>query len=519
MLVALPVSAAPGDPSAYVRARAAAAEGAVDTAAAGYTLALAAAPDDPVVAIRAYREGLDAGDLDLARRAAATLVKFNAAPADAAILAFADAAHGGDVAAADAAIERLSKGPLDFMTPVLRAWLAEEQGRDPLPLIEAEQKSALARRYTAEHRALLLIASGRIQPGVAALRTLLGTDFDGPDLRYDAARLLVFRKQRDLAYSLFGGEHKELKAQLGKGAKPSAAFGAGRLFTRIASDLARQDTRPMSIALTRAALLLDPHNDEARLLLADALSSGGSHDRALALLKEVPADSLFARRRDIAMVTVLARAGKDDAAIDHARALAHSPDANERDAQVYGDLLTDQHRFAEAAAAYGDAITRAGDSASWILHLQKGSALERANRWDEALPELKKAVELAPDQPAALNYLGYAQAERGENLAEAQEMLEHARRLQPDSAPITDSLAWAYFQRGQVDKALPLLEAAAKAEPSNSTINEHLGDVYWAVGRHYEARYAWRAAEIYADGKDAERLTAKIASGAAFATR
>jgi len=519
MFVAPAADAVPGDPTAYVLARAAAADGAVDTAVAGYALALAAAPDDPLVAIRAYREGLNAGDMDLARRAAAALARFNAAPADTAILAFADATLKRDATAANAALERLAAGPLDFMAPVLRAWLVQSKGADPLPLLEANQKSALARRYSAEHRALLLIANGRVQPGMAALRALFGSDVDSPDLRFDAARLLIGAKQKDIALSLFEGDQKFLKTQLGKGARPSVAFGAARLFTRVASDLAQQDTRSMSIALTRAALLLDPNDDEARLLLANALSSGGANERALALLGAIRDDSMFARRREIALVSVLSRAGKDAAALDHARALAESPLATERDAQVYGDLLGDRRRYGAAAAAYDQAIARAGDRASWILHLQKGSALERANRWDEALPELRKAVELAPDQPAALNYLGYAQAERKENLVEAQALLERARKLQPDSAPISDSLAWAYFQRGQIDKALPLLESAAKAEPANSTINEHLGDVYWAVGRHYEARYAWRAAEIYADGKDAERLTAKIATGAAFATR
>ncbi len=68
---------------------------------------------------------------------------------------------------------------------------------------------------------------------------------------------------------------------------------------------------------------------------------------------------------------------------------------------------------------------------------------------------------LAPREAAPLTYLGTAQVGRGVDLDEAQELLERARSLKPDDAAIADSLAWAYLRRGQVDRALPLLESAA----------------------------------------------------------
>ncbi|RZM08686.1 MAG: hypothetical protein EOP68_11090, partial [Sphingomonas sp.] len=58
-----------------------------------------------------------------------------------------------------------------------------------------------------------------------------------------------------------------------------------------------------------------------------------------------------------------------------------------------------------------------------------------------------------------------------------------------------------------------LLERAASSEPTNAEIGEHLGDVYWTLGRRYEARYAWRAAQLTATGDDAPRLATKIADG------
>lgn len=90
-------------------------------------------------------------------------------------------------------------------------------------------------------------------------------------------------------------------------------------------------------------------------------------------------------------------------------------------------------------------------------------------------------------------------------------LLERASKLAPEDASITDSLGWGYFKAGQVRRALPLVEQAAMAEPANSEINDHLGDIYWSLGRHYEARYAWRAAALTAEEREQADLAAKIA--------
>lgn len=504
------------DARSYVRARAAAADGAVSVAAAGYGAVLAAAPGDEVVAIRAYRNALAAGDMTLARRAAGVLTRSGVAPADAAILDFAFAVRERDREAATDALGRIGAGPLDFLAPVLRAWLAGDRGADPFSILDGASESGLSRRYIAEHRALLLIASNRIDEGIAALRAAIGADPGSLDLRWNAATLLAAKRKRDVALSLLAGDDpvlSRLRVRLKRGAKPGAAFGASRAFTRLAADLAGQETQALSILLTRAALMLDPADDRARLLLADALAGERAYDRALAVLDEVKKDSPFHPAAQGERVSLRDKQGDAAGALALAAALAQRPDATVADRQRYADLLTEQGREGEAAEAYAQALAQAGGAATWIQHLQLGGALERAGRWQDALPHLRKAVELAPEQPVALNYLGYAQVERGENLEEATALLERASKLRPDDAAITDSLGWAYFRRGEVKKALPLLEKAAQGEPGSATINEHLGDAYWKAGRRFEARYAWRAAALYAEGEQKTRLSAKLADG------
>lgn len=507
--------AAHADLGAYVKARAAAAEGSVDAAAAGYAAALAASPADEVVAIRAYRNALASGDLPLARRAAAVLVRADVAPPDTAILAFADALGARNRVAADDALGRIGAGPLDFLTPVLRAWMAFERGADPFPILENVEESGLSRRYIAEHRALLLLAAHRREEGVAALRAAMGADPGSLDLRWNAASLLAGIGERRAALELLAGDDPTMAA-LRRGlipARPGASFGTARVLTRLAADLGGQETQVLAILLTRSALSLDPRDDRARLLLAAALVEERAFDRAQLVLASIKPDSPFAAAAQAERIELRRKQGDVAQALALAQSLATARGAGERDLRRYADILSDQGREAEAAKLYGEALARAGAGATWVHHLQLGGALERSGDWAGALPHLRKAVELAPDEPVALNYLGYAQAERGENLPEAVALLERANRLQPDDAAITDSLGWAYFKSGDLARALPLLERAAQGQPSSVTINEHLGDAYWRVGRRFEARYAWRAASIYADDAQKARISAKLADG------
>lgn len=505
------------DTAAYVRARADDAAGFAGRAAIGYAAALKANPDDQILAMRAYRQALSAGDYSLASRAAAVLVRAGTAPPDTALLAFAMALQAREPKGVDAALARISAGPLNFVAPVLQAWLAVDRGEDPMPLLDKAQDNALAARYVAHHRPLLMIASGRSVEGAAALSAMLDSgEEQTDDLRIDAAALLAATGQRKTAAELIGGDRPEfaqLRKRFGKGDKPGAVFGAARLFLGVAEDIAAQDIPALSIMLTRAALLLDPADDRARLYLAETLSQSGNDGLALAELARVPATSPYLRGAQSGRIAALQRSGRTAEALPLARALAEDRESNAADARTYGDILAATAQFAAAANAYASALKRSDGDGGWELHFLRGSALDRAGQWQAALPALKRAVELGPDQADALEYLGYAQVVRGENLPEAQALLERASTLKPDDPEIAASLGWAYYAQGEVTRALPLLEKAAEGDPGGVRTNEHLGDVYWKLGRHYEARYAWNAASIYAEADAAKRIEGKIAQG------
>lgn len=515
-LLATPaVAATPADLSAYVRARAADAGGASAVAAAGYAEALAAAPDDAVVAIRAYRAALRVGDLALARRARLVLEAHDVAPADAALFAIAEAAACGDKPGAITAIRRLSGGALAFLGPPLTAWAAFPEASPALTTLAAD---TLDRRYGLDAGALIALARGQTAAGLAVLRAQLGDGSGALDLRLAAARLLVARGDRAAALGLLSGDTPALvaaRAAIDQPVRPGLAFGLARALGRLAEDLESARAGTLGIAAARALLLLEPDNDRARLLLAQALGAENEPERALAALDRVAGNGPYAALAASARVDLLSAAGRQAAALAAARRLASMPGAGSGEAQRLGDLLAAVGQDGEAAAAYGEAIARAGAEASWTLYLQQGGALDRAGRWAEAEPLLARAVQLAPDQPIALNYLAYARLEHGGDVGAARVLLERAARLKPDDASIQDSLAWAYYLGGDPARALPLLERAAIGEPSNGTISEHLGDVYWQLGRRFEARYAWTAAAQLASSDDAARIAAKLEQGPA----
>ena len=508
---ALPAGATPGDFGAYMRARAAGADGAVAVAARDYAQALAGAPGDAVVALRAYREAMRAGDTALADRSADVLARAGVLPDDAALFRLAAAARAGDPAAAQAAVARLSQGPLRIMAAPLRAWIALEAGGDPMAPLAAEPADIVERRFVAETRVLVGIARGGAVPAMPL------TDTSGDDLRLAAARLLIGQGRAAPARALLSGGGAAARALAARaddraaGAAPTLAFGASQLFTRIAADLAPGAPGPLTYTLVQSALRADPANDRARLLLASLLSRDDAADRALTVIAQVPPASIHADSAAAARVQVLAASGRDAAALPAARALAAQGSAD--DLRRLADLYLRLGQPGDAAALYRRVVEDAGERADWSDWLQYGAALDQAGRWPETRAALERAVALAPDEPLALNYLGYALILHRERTRQAQAMLEKAAALKPDDAGIADSLGWSLYLRGQPARALPLIERASAAEPGNAEIAEHLGDAYWSLGRRYEARYAWTAARRAADGAVATRLDGKIADG------
>lgn len=514
----------------YVRARVADADGDSATALAGYHAALKAAPDSPGLTGRVFRQGILRGDNQIALDTARRLDAQQRLPADGRFLLIVDALTRRDYSLATAQANKLEEEELfAFTAPIVRAWISfESKTGDPLAALSGPSVDPSFSSYYVEHRALLLLATGKMDEGIALCRELLTQFGDGRVLRVQllSATALMREGRREEALALLAGEEAAIMAARRKALagqpfmRPvaTARQGMADLLLRLSADVNRERVTPMALTIARASLFADPGLTEARLFTSGLLSASEQPRLGLDLLAQIPADDIYRSAAANARLQLLVKAGEMDQALTSAQTLANAPDATEADWTRLGDLFTDLKRHQDAVNAYARAIAiveaRDGkDAVPWALFLLHGGALEQAGRWVEAKAALTEAVKRGPDQPVALNYLGYAQLERRENLAEAERLIERAASLRPDDPAITDSLGWTYFIRGQHEKAIATLERAVIAEPAEPTINEHLGDAYWKVGRRIEARYAWTAAMVYAEKEESERLRAKFDHG------
>lgn len=517
------------DPIAdYVRARAADDLGELSVAAQGFATAAAENPGDTSLQLRAFRQAVVAGDMALAIKSAQTLDAQKSLPPDGTLLLIADALNRKDWKRARVFTDRITAERLfAFTVPVLRAWIAYgAHDGDPLKPLETLPPGSIAATYGDEQRGLLMIAMGKDSEGIATINALqLPDGARSARLRIAAAATLDKRHKHDEAIAMLVGDSapirnaRDMLTAHGKlsGAIDTPSAGIAELYIRIAADLAKQAT-PLALGFARTATWLAPDASEPWLVTSNLLSMGGANDAAIEALSHVaPNDPFRGSARD-ARLAMLVQAGQADRALAEAQAATAVPGATIDDWTRLGDLLTNAKRPAEAAKAYDQALTLAGgDKApaevAWPLLLQEANAVLAAGDWPSARSKAARALAMAPQQPEVLNFLGYSELEHGEDVAGAGALIAEASTLAPNDPSITDSLGWSWYLRGNVDRAIPLLERAARGAPAESDINEHLGDAYWKADRKLDARYAWRAALVVADSDQAARIKAKIDDG------
>lgn len=200
--------------------------------------------------------------------------------------------------------------------------------------------------------------------------------------------------------------------------------------------------------------------DDLRLfqLEARALVSGGRQDRAVVVMRDAVAAHPGELQAYLSLADVLGEADRHDEA----------------------DRVLDR-----AAARFPDAL---------LVSFQRGALLERRERYRDAEAAFRRVLARDPLHAPTLNYLGYMLAERKQRLDEAVSLVERALALDPDNPSYLDSLGWALFQQRRYDRAEPILRRAAERLPANSVVQDHLGDLLWALGRDHEARRAWERA-------------------------
>jgi len=153
-----------------------------------------------------------------------------------------------------------------------------------------------------------------------------------------------------------------------------------------------------------------------------------------------------------------------------------------------GELLMRMERYDEALALYDAELQRYPDEQS--LRYSRAFLLDRMGRIDDALAVLQQLLQENPQDPIALNALGYTLADRTDRYQEAYGYISQALEYSPDSPAIIDSMGWVQFKMGNLETAETYLRQAWSLD-SDPEIAAHLGEVLWTMGDTEAAEEVW----------------------------
>lgn len=313
-----------------------------------------------------------------------------------------------------------------------------------------------------------------------------------------------------------------LRARLAAGdtlnftAVSTVSEGLAEVFFTVAEALALEADSSYTLLYTRVARYLDANHIGAVLLSAELLEDLEQYELATEAYNQVPADDPAFYVAEIGRADALFNSGKTETAIEVLQQLAKTHADLPVVHATLGDKLRRLEQYDAARKAYdrGIALYSEPEANQWFVYYARGITNERLDRWQAAEADLRMALELQPGQPQVLNYLGYSFVEMNQNLDEAMAMIKEAVLARPKDGYITDSLAWGLFRLGFFADAVEPMERAAELLPVDPIVNDHLGDVFWAVGRRLEARFQWkRALSFEPEAKEADRIRRKLDVG------
>lgn len=272
--------------------------------------------------------------------------------------------------------------------------------------------------------------------------------------------------------------------------------GASEILLDLATALNRGGGEPFVRLYLQYALALRPDSDAALVQLAAVAEQLKDGEGAIALYRRIPDSSPLKELSDLQLGLNLADLDRHDEAITHLKAFVEAHPDDMRAYLALGGVYSSKDDFRSAANLYDKAVEvlKTPTAANWNIFYQRGIAYERLKEWPKAEPNFRRALELQPDQPQVLNYLGYSWVDMNTNLKEGLAMIQKAVDLRPSDGYIVDSLGWAYFRMGRFDDSVREMERAVSLKPEDPVLNDHLGDAYWRVGRKLEATFQWNQA-------------------------
>ena len=451
------------------------------------------------------------------------------------VLGLAEAKAGRHAAAEDH-FKASGSGMIGELTAALaRGWMMAARGdiKGATDILDSVKQAEWAQYYIRYHKALMFDVGGRRTEA----RTTYDRIFraDGKSLRTTLAYVHHASAAGDqkLARSILDEHSKKVGGNLHPLTKAlqeqirsnerlpllidNPTEGLAEVFFGLGEFLSGEGSVSVGAIYLQMALYLKSDAPLALAALANVYESTKRYDSAIAAYDRIPTPTPLQSAVEIRKALNLNQLERVDEAKGLLERLAQTDPTDIRALEALGNIMRGRKRYQEAADYYSRAIAIIGakpDKKHWTFFYARGTCYERIKRWPLAETDLQKAMQLAPDQPLVLNYLGYSWVDQNRNLKQGLALIEKAVSLKPDDGYIVDSLGWAHFRMGNFKEAVKYLEKAVELKPEDPVLNDHLGDAFWRVGRELEARFQWsQALTLKPEPEDVEKIKRKVEKG------
>jgi tetratricopeptide (TPR) repeat protein len=529
----------------YLAARHAGVERDATSAAAFYRSALRSDPKNNELLDRAFISSVADGDVDEAVKLADRILSVDKSNRVARLVVGVQDLKQKKYAAAQLNINQSIRGPItDLVATLLSGWAAYGAG-DLKAAVASVDKLTGPEWYPLFkdlHTGMMYDLAGKEKEAGARFERAYKLDDSMLRVADSYARWMTRNKDSQAAQGVYEAFDKKLArhplvleglrdTKAGKKLPPlvdSPQAGAAEALYGIGATLIRRGGEDLALVYLQLALYLQPTHPLALLSLADLYESVKRPAMAIKVYERVPANSPLKRNAQIQLATDLDSADRSEEAIKILKGVIAEDQKDLEAIMALGNIERGRKKFADCVTTYSlgiDALPQAAekasdkekantDKANSVYYYYRGICEERSKQWSKAEADMRKALELQPEQPNVLNYLGYSWIDQGINLDEGMKMIKRAVDQRPDDGYIVDSLGWAYFRIGNYEDAVKNLERAIDLKPEDPTINDHLGDAYWRVGRTLEAKFQWaHARDLKPEPEELPKIEAKIENG------
>ncbi len=324
-------------------------------------------------------------------------------------------------------------------------------------------------------KATILHRLGKNDEAIAWLAKELQQQPDNFKLRLYFARKLVDAKQYPAAYDEFQNVYA---AENNMG----ALYAMGLLANRM---------NKIELAEKHFTRLSDSgeHKNEANFYLGQIREKKKDYSQAIDRYSKVQT-GVYAFESRLRIIILLGKQGK----VSQAREQASNINVSKPGEQVRlyiaeGEVLRENKMHVEALELYTDGLGTIPDNLDLLY--ARALIFEKLNRIDEAISDLRHIVKLDPQNIQTLNALGYTLVDKTDKVHEGMEYIQQAYQMRPTDPAIIDSMGWAYYRLGKLDKAVTYLKRAF-ALFNDAEVAAHLGEVLWVRGEKDEAKRIWK---------------------------